>query len=240
MSTKRAQNWFVAAMAVTALCVGTAFAYGFGQRTAYDRDAALRQTAEALQVANAAIRDQDDERAILLAAVEAATGALSQIEQAFYVFFPVNNGAGGMLTVDPAGELHYATDGIERITGWSISEILEEAGRLVLIPESVRAKLDEGDALPIGKRMRFGPELGVRLKTTDGRLLPVAVDVWRYEFSDAEDLAGTWLAMDLIPVEDLIQVDRLIDAPPAAAEGATSLSTAVDAIPPATQPQEKP
>ena len=219
MSLRSAHNWFAVTMAIGALALLASFTHGFGVQTARDRNQALRDAGEAARRAAAAAEQGAEDRRRLQEATDAATAALIQIDQAFYVFGPVNNGPGGMVTIDPGGDIVYATDGVERISGWSISEIMDEAGRLILMPESVRRRIEAHNALPMGKRMRFPAGSGVQLQTNDDRLLPVAVDVWRYEWE-----GNAWMAMSVIPDRDLILITDL-GAPDAQIGGASMINT---------------
>lgn len=91
------------------------------------------------------------------------------------------------------------TDGIERLTGWSQTEIIADDTLVVLIPDVLRLYLERSESVEVGKRLRLGPQSGVLVRTKNGALLPVIAEAWQYDWQNERRLC-----LFLVPDEPLV------------------------------------
>lgn len=122
-----------------------------------------------------------------------------QLANSLQVFGAVNNGPGGVVLYGAGSEIVYVTDGIERLTGWSQTEIIADNTQLVLIPDVLRLYLERSKSVEVGKRLRLGPQSGVLVRTKNGALLPVIAEAWQYDWQNEHRLC-----LFLVPDEPLV------------------------------------
>ena len=112
----------------------------------------------------------------------AADTTMQALPDVMRVFRSDNESPMARLIVDENFLVLYATDGLERITGWSLTE-LQGRSALQLIPERYRGR-HAGDsavqrgAQPSGMVTRVAAEDGGGIVARDGSLIPGDVYVW--------------------------------------------------------------
>jgi len=131
----------------------------------------------------------------------------AQLANALQVSGAVTSGPGGALLFDADGKITHLTVGIERITGWSLTQIREDGTKIVLVPDIVAGYLTDHSVLGVGERLRMGPEAGIKLKTRSGELVPVSVDIWRYDWQQERRLA-----VFVMPAHEIKSAEKIIPA----------------------------
>lgn len=128
-----------------------------------------------------------------------------QLANTLQVFGAINNGPGGVILFDRNHDIVYVTDGVERLTGWSQTEIVENKKRVVLIPDVVKNYIENSSRLNAGSRLRLGASSGVRVENKSGKFIPVVAEAWLYDWQNERRAA-----LFLRPISETVESDTYL------------------------------